>query len=135
MTTAEARKKMRGTKRTCRSCAVPFYDLARDPIVCPACGAQYALEVEPAPAEVRGPAFARRSGWSRGFVRQGPVAPAVADELTDSEAAAPIKEDGEGGEAAPEVVHDEDVGLEQEHDDSDVSGLLDRENVEDDGER
>jgi uncharacterized protein (TIGR02300 family) len=135
MTTAEARKKMRGTRRVCRSCAVPFYDLARDPIVCPACGAHYALEAEPAQAEVRGPAFARRPGWSRGFERQGPAAPTVTSASTDPESAAPIKEDGEDAEAAAEVVHDEDIGLEQEHDDSDVSELLDRENVEDDGER
>ena len=27
----------RGTKRTCTSCGERFYDLDRDPIVCPAC--------------------------------------------------------------------------------------------------
>ncbi len=27
----------RGTKRTCTSCGARFYDLDRDPIVCPAC--------------------------------------------------------------------------------------------------
>lgn len=26
-----------GTKRICQSCSTPFYDLQRDPIVCPKC--------------------------------------------------------------------------------------------------
>ena len=28
-----------GTKRTCQSCGARFYDLQRDPIICPKCGA------------------------------------------------------------------------------------------------
>jgi len=57
-------KAARGTKRTCQSdeCGARFYDLNRDPIVCPICGSIYALasvaasalpasvaEAEPAP--------------------------------------------------------------------------------------
>ena len=34
-----------GVKRACPSCATRFYDLMRDPIVCPACGSTFALEV------------------------------------------------------------------------------------------
>jgi uncharacterized protein (TIGR02300 family) len=30
-----------GTKRTCQSCGAHFYDLRKDPIVCPKCGATY----------------------------------------------------------------------------------------------
>ena len=30
-----------GTKRICQSCSAPFYDLRRDPIVCPKCGATF----------------------------------------------------------------------------------------------
>ena len=30
-----------GTKRICQSCSAPFYDLRRDPIVCPKCGAVF----------------------------------------------------------------------------------------------
>ncbi|MCC7047942.1 MAG: TIGR02300 family protein, partial [Alphaproteobacteria bacterium] len=29
-----------GVKRTCQSCAAVFYDLRRDPIICPKCGTQ-----------------------------------------------------------------------------------------------
>ena len=30
-----------GTKRTCQSCGTKFYDLLRDPILCPSCGARF----------------------------------------------------------------------------------------------
>lgn len=30
-----------GTKRTCQSCDAKFYDLCRNPIICPKCGAVY----------------------------------------------------------------------------------------------
>ncbi len=30
-----------GTKRTCQACAAHFYDLRKDPIVCPNCGAHF----------------------------------------------------------------------------------------------
>ncbi len=36
-------KAARGTKRTCQSCGARFYDLNRDPIICPICGAEFQL--------------------------------------------------------------------------------------------
>ena len=33
-----------GTKRVCPSCAIKFYDLLKDPIECPACGATFMAE-------------------------------------------------------------------------------------------
>ncbi|SME92567.1 TIGR02300 family protein [Tistlia consotensis] len=30
-----------GSKRICQSCGAKFYDLGKDPIVCPACGATF----------------------------------------------------------------------------------------------
>jgi len=36
-------KAERGTKRVCQSCSSKFYDLHRDPIVCPMCQAVYQL--------------------------------------------------------------------------------------------
>jgi uncharacterized protein (TIGR02300 family) len=33
-----------GTKRSCPSCQTRFYDLSRDPIVCPKCGASFVPE-------------------------------------------------------------------------------------------
>ncbi len=43
-------KAARGTKRTCQSCGARFYDLNRDPIICPICGAEYRLTGEAAQA-------------------------------------------------------------------------------------
>src|SRR3990172_6347174 len=47
--TAMATKQARGMKRTCQSseCGARFYDLARNPIVCPVCGTVYALASAP----------------------------------------------------------------------------------------
>ena len=47
-------KSARGTKRQCLSCATKFYDLNRDPILCPSCGTQFMLatEAEPVKEEV-----------------------------------------------------------------------------------
>ena len=43
-------KAERGTKRTCQNpeCGSRFYDLSRDPIVCPICESVYRLEASPA---------------------------------------------------------------------------------------
>ena len=34
-----------GTKRICQSCGARFYDFGRSPIICPACGATFDLEI------------------------------------------------------------------------------------------
>ncbi len=36
-----------GAKWDCWSCSTKFYDLGRDPVVCPKCGADQAKENEP----------------------------------------------------------------------------------------
>jgi uncharacterized protein (TIGR02300 family) len=38
-----------GTKRTCHSCGARFYDLRRDRIICPVCGAAYDSDRQPRP--------------------------------------------------------------------------------------
>ncbi len=44
-----ATKQERGTKRTCQSneCGARFYDLNRNPIICPICGSVYELASSP----------------------------------------------------------------------------------------
>jgi uncharacterized protein (TIGR02300 family) len=49
-----------GVKRMCQSCGARFYDLAKDPILCPKCGAEFDPEAilktkraKPAPAAPR----------------------------------------------------------------------------------
>lgn len=34
----------RGTKRQCLNCSTKFYDLNRDPILCPSCGTKFIIE-------------------------------------------------------------------------------------------
>ena len=120
MTTITDRSKaLRGTKRACQACEVRFYDLARDPIVCPACGAEYT----PAPvaAAPTAPSFTGKTGWRRGAKREEPKA-AEPDE---------VPETAEAEELADEPVvpagADEDIVLEPEADETDVSDLVDHE--------
>lgn len=44
-----------GTKRICQSCGAPFYDLKRDPIVCPKCSAVFDPEAVLKSRRTRGP--------------------------------------------------------------------------------
>lgn len=43
-----------GTKRICQSCSAPFYDLRRDPIICPKCAAIFDPEAVLKSRRVRG---------------------------------------------------------------------------------
>src|SRR6476659_6094116 len=125
MSTMSARRRaMRGTKRTCQVCEVRFYDLARNPIVCPMCGAHCAAPAEPIVlARKRSVPFSSKTGWrSQPFKRTQPVLP-VADvapiDFSDSLAVG-----NEAEEIATELAEDR-VVLEQEPDDGDVLSLVD----------
>ena len=50
----------RGKKRLCQECGTRYYDLSRQPAVCPKCGVEH---VEPPPAPTRRPS--RAGGWPR----------------------------------------------------------------------
>ena len=43
-----------GTRRICQSCSAPFYDLRRDPIVCPKCEAVFDPEAILKSRKIRG---------------------------------------------------------------------------------
>ena len=47
-----------GTKRLCGSCGAKFYDLSKDPIICPKCGTTFVI-VTPVRA---GPSSGSRGG-------------------------------------------------------------------------
>ena len=118
-----ATKAERGTKRTCQNpeCGSRFYDLNRDPIICPICRSTYEIastpqavaavapELEDKARKVKKPEYASEEGAIAGEV------PAVEGEeaLVDIDA----------GEEA--IVADEDeTFIEEEEDGGDVSGLL-----------
>jgi len=109
-------RKLRGTKRTCRSCDQRFYDLDRDPTVCPGCGASLARSgferVVPAQTSYQ------RSGW-------GAPKPALRVVQGDEEAAALVIDDEAEDKVAEEAeaTVEGDVLLEDDGDD-DVADLL-----------
>jgi uncharacterized protein (TIGR02300 family) len=125
MTTASVDSKaMRGTKRMCQACQVRFYDLMREQIVCPACGAIYTPVVQlAAEAGRRGAAGSAKTGWRQSFKRPSPVLP----EPDPQTVAAPEEVEAAGAEEVPvaDAAPEDDIVLEQEPDDADVSGLVD----------
>jgi uncharacterized protein (TIGR02300 family) len=126
MSTMSARRKaMRGTKRTCQACEARFYDLARNPIVCPMCGAHYAPPAEPiVQARERPVPFSSKTGWrSQPFKRTQPVLPAADGTPIDPSDSLAVGTEAE--EAASELSEDRGVVLEQEPDDGDVLSLVD----------
>jgi uncharacterized protein (TIGR02300 family) len=121
------RKAMRGTKRTCQVCEVRFYDLARSPIVCPMCGAQYTPPAEPPiHATARAGPFAGKTGWRRQpLTRLQPALP-VAD-IVPSDRFHAVTVDEESEETAT-ADSESGVILDEPQHDSDVAGLVDRPN-------
>lgn len=111
-----ADKAARGTKRTCQSedCKSHFYDLNRDPILCPICGEEYVLASgpvpEPEPVEKK-PAKAKAE-----------MADSDDDEAEDEADAA---EDIEDIEDDDDIDDDNDAFLEDdEGDDDSVPGII-----------
>lgn len=123
-----------GAKRQCASCGERFYDLNRDPIVCPECGAPFEVEVLTRTKRVRAvarPEAVKAVEEDVDLVDDEDEDDAVvldADDDADDEAditpAATPDED--------EIEADDDVLLEDD-DDDDVAGELD-DLVEGDGE-
>jgi uncharacterized protein (TIGR02300 family) len=120
----QSSKALRGTKRVCGACQVRFYDLLREEIVCPACGVLYTPVIMPAVEARRGAAGSGKTGWRQSFKRASPVLPEP-----DPQAAPPSEEvdvEASGDEVpAADAAPEDDIVLEQEPDDADVSGLVD----------
>jgi len=112
-----------GTKRVCQSCGAKFYDLSKDPITCPKCGAVYEIVV---PVTRGGrPAAAAAAAVA-------PVA-AVEDVEARADGAEVISlEDAEAeslgkkpkGALDPELETDEDVEVEGTDDEEDNTFLV-----------
>jgi len=115
-----------GSKRQCLSCGAKFFDLNRDPILCPKCGAVFQIAM---------PARAQRA------------AATTDDEETNAESGAEVVslEDADAEAAEKISVGDDDIEIEddgatddtfleeEEEDGDDVSGLIDGD-IEDDDE-
>lgn len=109
----------------CQACEARFYDLARNPIVCPACGAHFTAQAVPIVAVGAPPTT--KTGWrSRGMRRPIPALPAEDPVETAPERSQDAVED------APDAGPEDDSVLDQEADDAeaDVSDLVVRDGVE-----
>ena len=121
-----------GTKRLCTNCGAKFYDLSKDPIVCPKC--HTALELAAVSTRARAePAVARAAPVAAEEV----VAPETAEaefvslEEADAEAQGKKTDEAEAAEGGEEEIELEDETLddaafieEQEEGDEDVTDII-----------
>ncbi len=120
-----------GTKRLCTECGVKFYDLMKDPIVCPKCGTTY---------QIAAPTPARASAAK--VVQQEVEAPLPVEEAAElvslEDAEAEQASTGAKGAKLPEdevdvdeIEDDDDTAddtflVVDDEDDPDVSDLIDK---------
>jgi uncharacterized protein (TIGR02300 family) len=121
-----------GTKRQCQNCGAKFFDLAKDPIVCPKCGTVYQVASLPARSSARGKAVEEDEPEV-----EAPEAELVpleeADAADDEKVPAVLPEDDI--EVEEDEAAEDDTFLEEEEEDSDdVSTLIDGD-IEGDEER
>jgi hypothetical protein len=118
-TAIQSSKAARGTKRVCQACETRFYDLGREPIMCPSCGVPFTVVARPLFSGERG-SSSGKTGWrSKAFKRPKPPLP-VGEPQED---APEISQDAT--EETPSAVPEDDLVLEQEPDDADVTELVD----------
>jgi uncharacterized protein (TIGR02300 family) len=122
-----------GTKRLCGNCGAKFYDLSKDPIICPKC--HTVLELAAVSARSRPDSAAARAAApvpeEETVVPETAEAEFVSLEDADAEAQGKKTADGEAVEGAEDEVELEDEGLddaafieEQEEGDDDVTDTI-----------
>jgi len=84
-----ASKDARGTKRTCQNdeCGSRFYDLNRDPVVCPICDSEYVIATAPPPAPVPEPVKEEEKEKPATATKDGDDALDAAESIEDIEEA------------------------------------------------
>ena len=120
-----------GTKRTCPSCATRFYDLLKNPIVCPKCGANFvAASVLPSKGDMPAmppppkPREVETDDIEVADVELVSLEDAEAPDVADDETAG--IEDVDLGEDTAETETEDDTFLVEEEEEGDnMSGLLD----------
>ena len=129
-----------GTKRTCPSCAARFYDLLKNPIVCPKCNANFvAASVLPSKGEMPAMAPAPKpreveaDDMEVADVELVSLEDAEAPDVADDDETAGIEDVDLGEETADEAEDDTFLVVEEEEGDN-MSGLLDTGGKEEDEE-
>lgn len=111
-----------GQKRVCNSCAAKFYDLNKDPIICPKCGTEYDASVVVKQRRTR--AAAEDKPKSKKAPKIVEAETELPEAEVDDEAVVDDEEEEEGViEDASELGEDED----------DMAEVI--ENVDEEGER
>jgi uncharacterized protein (TIGR02300 family) len=133
-----------GTKRTCPNCAARFYDLLKDPIVCPKCATSFvAMSILPSKSDYPGVVPQGqpkpRDAEASDEAETGEVELVSLDEVEESEKAddetAGI-EDVDLGEDADTADDDEDdTFLVEEEDDGNMDDLVEGGGKEEDEEQ
>lgn len=123
-TTTLSNKEYRGTKRVCLACEVRFYDLKRDPIVCPSCGEHFTPVAQAAVAFGARKTPMATSGWRQSAKRPA-VEPTPDVEIPDPAATAdPEDLEATSEETSNASPDDDTVLVEQDGDYSDVTDLV-----------
>ncbi|MBM3578436.1 MAG: TIGR02300 family protein [Alphaproteobacteria bacterium] len=106
-----------GAKRQCQSCGTKFYDLNKDPIACPKCGAIYQVVALTRSA-------ARVVEEEESEVEKENAETVSLEEVEETETAAETIDVEDDVEIEASESED-DTFLEEEEGDDDVSGLID----------
>lgn len=116
-----------GTKRICQSCGARFYDMQREPIVCPACGTTMDLSAQQKP---------KRSRQAAKAVAVAPEEVEVEEEQTASTPDDDEEDDNSSGDSSDSEEEDSDSAIEDvsELGDDDMTDVIDTE-IEEDSER
>lgn len=112
-----------GTKRVCQSCGAKFYDLSKDPITCPKCGAIY--EIAAPTARGGRPAAAAAAAP---IADEADAAPAGAEviSLEDADAEATGTK-AKSGTVDPELETEDDVEVEGDDEEDNTFLVTDEE--------
>jgi uncharacterized protein (TIGR02300 family) len=117
-------KAERGTKRTCQNpdCGSRFYDLNRDPVVCPICETAYQIEASPmllAAAPAAEKAAQRKPPRKPAY----PVEEVKTEDAPDADAEVALADIE--GEEEPAVADEDETFLEAEEEDgSDMTNII-----------
>jgi len=117
-----------GTKRVCQSCGAKFYDLSKDPIVCPKCGTVYEIM---APVTRGRAAAAAAAATASPAMADEDAAPAGAETISLEDADAEAT--GSNKKNSSEIDIDTD-DVEVEGDDEDDNTFLETDEEEEGGD-
>ena len=119
-----------GSKRQCQNCGTKFFDLSKDPIICPKCGTVFVLTTTTRASR------AAPVDDEEAETESGAEVVALEDaDATDDGKVAPVVAGDDADVEDDTTADDDDTFLEEEEeDDGDVSDLIDGD-IEEDDER